>query len=95
MNMSQRSWADEKKEEKLLAMSTTESKTPTNDNDESKAPIPESKTPIPESKTPNPESPESKTPACTPHYKVTLEADKVQVEEVTDDGEAIPVPSTK
>ena len=98
-NTSESSWADEKEQEELLAMSTTEPKSPNNDNDESKTPVLESKTPVlesktpvPELKTPNPESktpnPESKTPASAPHYKVTLEDDKVRVEEVVGDGEA-------
>ena len=89
-NTSEMSWAEEKEHDDLLAMSTTEPKSP--NNDESKTPVLESKTPVPESKTPVPElktpNPESKTPASAPHYKVTLEDDKVRVEEVVGDGEA-------
>ena len=104
-NTSESSWADKKEQEELLAMSTTEPKSPNNDESktpvlesktpvlesktpvlESKAPVLESKAPVPELKTPNPES---KTPASALHYKVTLEADKVRVEEVIGDGEAI------
>ena len=103
-NTSEMSWAEEKEQDDLLATSTTEPKSPNNDESktpvlesktpvlESKTPVLESKTPVPESKTPNPESktpnPESKTPASAPHYKVTLEDDKVRVEEVVGDGEA-------
>ena len=96
-NTSEMSWAEEKEHDDLLAMSTTEPKSPNNDESktpvlESKTPVLESKTPVPESKTPVPElktpNPESKTPASAPHYKVTLEDDKVRVEEVVGDGEA-------
>ena len=99
-NTSESSWANEMEQEEPLSMSTTEPKSPNNDNEESKTPVLESKTPVLESKAPVFESkapvpelktpnPESKTPASAPHYKVTLEADKVRVEEVIGDGEAI------
>ena len=89
-NTSEMSWAEEKEHDDLLAMSTTEPKSP--NNDESKTPVLESKTPVLESEAPVPElktpNPESKTPASAPHYKVTLEDDKVRVEEVIGNGEA-------
>ena len=73
---SQSSWADEVDQDVPLTTSTSESKTSNNDNEESKTPS----------------SKESKTPASAPHYKVTVEADKVVVEEVLNIGEANPVP---
>ena len=75
------SWISEVElEETVQTSSTTESKTPNNDNEESKTPNPESKTPSPVV---------DGACALTPRYAVTVEADKVRVEEVTDNGEAI------
>ena len=48
-------------------------------------------TSTPESKTSNNDTVESKTPAPASHYKVTVEEDKVLVQEVPIIGEAIPV----
>ena len=75
----QSSWADEVDQEDLLTTSTSESKTSNNDNEESKTPS----------------SKESKTPASAPHYKVTVEADKVVVQEVPDIGEANHAPANE
>ena len=86
--MNATSWISEVElEEAAQTSSTTESKTPNNDNEESKTPNPESKTSNPESKTPSPVV--DGACALTPRYAVTVEADKVRVEEVTDNGEAI------
>ena len=85
-NMNADSWITEVElEEAAQTSSTTESKTP--NNEESKTPSLESKTPDPESKTQNPE--ELGACALPTRYTVTVEADKVRVEEVTDNGEAI------
>lgn len=84
------SWISEVElEETVQTSSTTESKTPNNDKEESK--------------TPNPADPESKTlspaveGACAlpTRYAVTVEADKVRVEEVTNNGEAILSPGNE
>ena len=85
------SWISEVElEETVQTSSTTESKTP---NPESKTPDPESKTPDPESKTPSP----AVEGACAlpTRYAVTVEADKVRVEEVTNNGEAILSPGNE
>ena len=76
---SQSSWADEVDQDVPLPTSTSESKTSNNDNEESKTPS----------------LGESKTPASAPHYKVTVEADKVVVQEVPDIGEANHAPANE
>ena len=81
-NMNADSWITEVElEEAAQTSSTTESKTP--NNEESKTPSLESKTPDPESKTQNPE--ELGACALPTRYTVTVEADKVRV---TNNGEA-------
>ena len=81
-NMNADSWITEVElEEAAQTSSTTESKTP--NNEESKTPSLESKTPDPESKTLNPE--ELGACALPTRYTVTVEADKVRV---TNNGEA-------
>ena len=87
------SWiSDLELEEAAQTSSATESKTSNNNNEESKTPSLESKTPDPESKTPIPEdgSPGvvDGAGALPPRYNVTVEDDKVKVEEVTNSGEA-------
>ena len=88
-NMNADSWITEVElEEAAQTSSTTESKTP--NNEESKTPSLESKTPDPESKTPDPETktqnPEELGACALPtRYTVTVEADKVRV---TNNGEA-------